>query len=161
MWAGEEAKVFIDRASSGWKRGLLRQFVEWLDERARTPDELVRLCVERIQERDGELRAWAEVNPQPALNSGTLSGIPFGAKDIYETVDLATEYGSPLYAGRRGTTDAALITDLRRRGAILLGKTQTAAFAGFDPAPTRNAHNSSHTPGGSSSGSAVAVAAGM
>ena len=90
-----------------------------------------------------------------------LSEIPFGAKDIMETRGLSTEYGSPIYKGRIGTEDAAIVRELRQRGAILLGKTQTTAFAYRTPAPTRNPRNLEHTPGGSSSGSAAAVAAGM
>jgi Asp-tRNA(Asn)/Glu-tRNA(Gln) amidotransferase A subunit family amidase len=90
-----------------------------------------------------------------------LLGLPFGAKDIFETRSLPTAYGSPLYAGRHGTRDAALIEDLFRAGAVLLGKTHTTAFASFDPAPTRNPRFPGHTPGGSSAGSAAAVAAGM
>jgi Asp-tRNA(Asn)/Glu-tRNA(Gln) amidotransferase A subunit family amidase len=160
MWPGDEGRIYSDRVTSA-KRGLLRQFLEWLDERNRTPDELLSLCLERIKARDEQLHAWVQVSPQPALGKGDLLGIPFGAKDIYETRDLATEYGSPIYAGRKGSTDAALVADLRRRGATLLGKTQTTAFAYFDPAPTRNPHDPARTPGGSSSGSAVAVAAGM
>jgi amidase len=78
-----------------------------------------------------------------------------------ETRGLATEYGSPVYKGRIGTADAAIVGELRQRGAILLGKTHTAAFAHRTPAPTRNPRNLNHTPGGSSSGSAAAVAAGM
>lgn len=143
------------------KRGLLRQFVEWLEARVRTRDELLTICLDRIAARDAELHAWLEVAPQEPLSSGPLNGIPFGAKDTYETRGMATEYGSPLYAGRKGTTDAALVTVLRERGAVLLGKTHSTAFAYFDPAPTRNPHNTMHTPGGSSSGSAAAVAAGM
>jgi Asp-tRNA(Asn)/Glu-tRNA(Gln) amidotransferase A subunit family amidase len=115
----------------------------------------------RIRERDGEIRAWTQVSPQPALATGPLDGVTFGAKDIFDTRKLRTEYGSPLFAGRHGGRDAALITRLRERGAILVGKTQTTAFAYFDPAPTRNPCNPAHTPGGSSSGSAAAVAAGM
>lgn len=118
-------------------------------------------CVRRIAELDGEIRAWVEVAPQPATAAGPLDGIPFGAKDIFETRGLATEYGSPLYAGRKGTEDAALVALLRSLGAILIGKTQTTAFASFDPAPTRNPRYPGHTPGGSSAGSAAAVAAGM
>jgi len=102
-----------------------------------------------------------EVSPQEPPRSGPLCGIPFGVKDIYETRGLATEFGSPIYAGRKGQSDAALVAQLRESGAILMGKTQTTAFASFDPAPTRNPHNLRHTPGGSSSGSAAAVAAGM
>jgi amidase len=91
---------------------------------------------------------------------GILSGIPFGAKDIIETAGLATEYGSPIYKGRVGTADAEIVRELRRRGAILMGKTQTTAFAWRTPAVTRNPTNLEHTPGGSSSGSAAAVALG-
>ena len=122
---------------------------------------LLELCLRRIAEREPEVLAWVEVNPQPALGDGPLRGIPFGVKDVFETRGMATEYGSPLYRGRKGESDAALVTDLRRRGAVLLGKTQTAAFAHFDPPPTRNPAAPGRTPGGSSSGSAAAVAAGM
>ena len=115
----------------------------------------------RIAACEPSVRAWVEVNPQPALSDGPLSGLPFGAKDIFETAGMATEYGSPIYAGRKGERDAAVVEHLRRRGAILLGKTQTTAFASFDPAPTGNPRLPGHTPGGSSSGSAAAVAAGM
>ena len=118
-------------------------------------------CLRRIAECEDEVRAWVEVAPQPATADGPLRGVPFGAKDIFETRGLATQYGSPLYKGRKGTEDAALVALLRSRGAILLGKTQTTAFASFDPAPTRNPRWPGHTPGGSSAGSAAAVAAGM
>jgi Asp-tRNA(Asn)/Glu-tRNA(Gln) amidotransferase A subunit family amidase len=118
-------------------------------------------CLRRIAECDSEIHAWVEVAPQPPTADGPLRGVAFGAKDIFETCGLATEYGSPLYAGRKGREDAALVALLRSRGAILLGKTQTTAFASFDPAPTRNPVLPGHTPGGSSAGSAAAVAAGM
>ena len=118
-------------------------------------------CLARIAERDPEIQAWVEVSPQPPLAEGPLSGIAVGVKDIFETAGVATEYGSPLFAGRRGTRDAALVAHLRRGGATILGKTHTTAFAYYDPAPTRNPRNLAHTPGGSSSGSAAAVAAGM
>ncbi len=160
MWVGGEGTVYTDKLAPA-KVGLLRQFADWLEAGKRTPDELLSLCVERIAARDAQVQAWAQVSPQPALGSGRLSGIPFGVKDIYETRELSTEYGSPLYAGRKGSKDAALVTQLRQQGAVLIGKTHTTAFAYFDAAPTRNPHNLSHTPGGSSSGSAVAVAAGM
>jgi Asp-tRNA(Asn)/Glu-tRNA(Gln) amidotransferase A subunit family amidase len=160
MWLADDATVHTARPARA-RLGLLSQFVEWLETRSRTADELLDLCRERIAERDDQVRAWVEVSPQPALGTGRLCGIPFGAKDIYETRELATEYGSPLCAGRKGSTDAALVTQLRKLGAVLLGKTQTTAFAYFDAAPTRNPQNPAHTPGGSSSGSAAAVAAGM
>jgi Asp-tRNA(Asn)/Glu-tRNA(Gln) amidotransferase A subunit family amidase len=117
-------------------------------------------CLKRIRDTDAEIRAWVEIAPQPATGSGPLDGVPFGAKDIFETRGLATEYGSPLYAGRKGTQDAALVAMLRGLGAILVGKTHTTAFASFDPAPTRNPRAPGRTPGGSSAGSAAAVAAG-
>ncbi len=118
-------------------------------------------CLARVDACDAAIQAWVDVNPRPALGDGPLDGIPFGVKDIFETAQMATEYGSPIYAGRKGVRDAALVEHLRRRGAILLGKTHTAAFASFDPAPTQNPRAPGHTPGGSSSGSAAAVAAGM
>lgn len=110
---------------------------------------------------ESQIHAWVEVNPQEPLADGPLEGIPFGVKDIFETTGLATEYGSPLYAGRKGTFDAEIVTTLRQLGGVLFGKTQTTAFASFDPSPTRNPHDLAHTPGGSSSGSAAAVAAGV
>jgi Asp-tRNA(Asn)/Glu-tRNA(Gln) amidotransferase A subunit family amidase len=140
---------------------VLLKFLAWLESGEKTPRELTDLCLRRISELDGDVRAWVEVSPQPATDSGPLNGIPFGAKDIYETRGMATEYGSPIYAGRKGEADAAMIAGLRRSGAILLGKTHTTAFASFDAAPTRNPRFPGHTPGGSSSGSAAAVAAGM
>jgi Asp-tRNAAsn/Glu-tRNAGln amidotransferase A subunit and related amidases len=141
--------------------GLLAECVEWLESGEKTPADLIALCRARIAEREPELRAWVEVSPQPALGRGPLDGIPFGAKDIFETRGMATEFGSPVFAGRKGQADAALIVQLRSQGGVLLGKTQTTAFASFDPSLTRNPRNPAHTPGGSSSGSAAAVAAGM
>ncbi len=140
---------------------MLRQFIEWLESGEKTEEELLELCLRRIREREPEVRAWVEVRAQEGSGKGPLRGIPFGAKDVFETAGLATEYGSPLYAGRKGSRDAALVKDLRGRGAVLIGKTQTTAFAYFDPAPTRNPRDGRRTPGGSSSGSAAAVAAGM
>ncbi len=140
---------------------MLRQWLEWIECGERTPADLLDLCLGRIREAEGEVRAWVEVAPRAGRGEGALRGIPFGAKDIIETRGMATEYGSSLYAGRRGERDAAVITLLENAGAILLGKTQTTAFACFDPAPTRNPRVPGHTPGGSSSGSAAAVAAGM
>jgi Asp-tRNA(Asn)/Glu-tRNA(Gln) amidotransferase A subunit family amidase len=141
--------------------GMLQQCIDWLESGEKTPAGLVDLCLERIAVREPELRAWVEVSPRDSLGSGALDGIPFAVKDTFETRGLSTEFGSAIYAGRKGATDAALVVQLRRRGGIMLGKTQTTVFASFDPSPTRNPHNVAHTPGGSSSGSAAAVAAGM
>lgn len=117
--------------------------------------------LDRIRAMDPSIHAWVQVLPQRPTGEGMLSEIPFGAKDIMETRGLSTEYGSPIYKGRVGTVDAEIVRDLRQRGAILLGKTHTTSFAYRTPAPTRNPRNLEHTPGGSSSGSAAAVAAGM
>lgn len=134
---------------------------DWLKASPEARDRALHSCLHRIQTLDPSIHAWVQVLPQAPTGGGALSGIPFGAKDIIETRGLATEYGSPIYKGRIGAEDAAIIRELRQRGAILLGKTQTTAFAYRTPAPTRNPHNVEHTPGGSSSGSAAAVAAGM
>ena len=140
---------------------MLGQFLDWRDSGVKSPAQLLELCLAKIAECEPRIQAWVEVAPQAATGSGPLSGIPFGAKDIFETRGLTTAYGSPLCAGRKGVADAALVAQLRGRGAVLVGKTQTTAFAYFDPAPTRNPRDPARTPGGSSSGSAAAVAAGM
>ena len=96
-----------------------------------------------------------------AASSGPLRGIAVGIKDIIDTTDFATEMGSPIYRGHRPRGDAAVVMALKRAGASIVGKTTTTAFASSDPTATLNPHNHGHTPGGSSSGSAAAVAAGM
>src|SRR5689334_12334934 len=101
----------------------------------------LQFCLERIRAADPGIHAWVQVLPQKPTGDGELSEIPFGAKDIIETRGLATEYGSPIYKGRIGTADAAIIADLRKRGAILAGKTHTTAFAYRTPGPTRNPRN--------------------
>jgi len=116
---------------------------------------------DRVRSRDADIRAWVQIAPQPVTGKGKLQNIPFGVKDVIETSGLATEYGSPIYKGRIGTSDAAIVRLLRERGGVLFGKTHTTAFAYRTPSPTRNPRNLDHTPGGSSSGSAAAVAAGM
>jgi Asp-tRNA(Asn)/Glu-tRNA(Gln) amidotransferase A subunit family amidase len=137
------------------------RLADWLALSRDERDRAVASCLERIRALDPSIHAWVQVAPQDPAGDGPLAGIPFGAKDIIETRGLATQYGSPIYEGRIGVSDAAIIGELRTRGAILMGKTHTTAFAYRTPAPTRNPHNLQHTPGGSSSGSAAAVAAGM
>jgi Asp-tRNA(Asn)/Glu-tRNA(Gln) amidotransferase A subunit family amidase len=134
---------------------------DWFRATAEAREAGVKACLDRIRAKDGDIHAWVQVSPQPPTGSGPLSGIPFGMKDIVETKGLSTEYGSPIYKGRIGTEDAAIVRELRQRGGVLLGKTHTTSFAYRTPAPTRNPRNLAHTPGGSSSGSAAAVAAGM
>ena len=139
----------------------LETFTQWLNASRSARQRALQACLDRIASLDPSIHAWVQVSPQRPTGDGPLSEIPFAAKDIIETRGLSTEWGSPVYRGRIGTGDAAIVTELRRRGAILLGKTHTTAFAYRTPAPTRNPRNLAHTPGGSSSGSAAAVAAGM
>jgi Asp-tRNA(Asn)/Glu-tRNA(Gln) amidotransferase A subunit family amidase len=134
---------------------------EWLRTDAASRKRGVESCRERIRQMDPSIHAWVQVLPQPAIAGGPLSGIPFAVKDIIEAQNLVTEYGSPVYKGHQSTGDAAIVQKIRSLGAIVMGKTHTAAFAYRTPAPTRNPRNLEHTPGGSSSGSAAAVAAGM
>src|SRR5882724_1370186 len=136
-------------------------FSDWLRADRETRKRGLELCLQRIQELEPSIHAWVQVQPERPTADGPLSEIPFGVKDIIETQGMATEYGSPLYKGRLGTEDAAIVREIRSRGAVLLGKTVTTAFAYRTPGPTRNPRNLEHTPGGSSSGSAAAVAAGM
>src|SRR6266550_7327424 len=134
---------------------------EWLHATPAERKEGLTASLERIHQLDGSIHAWVQVMPQPQIADGPLAGIPFAAKDIMETRALVTEYGSPIYKGRHGTEDAAMIRRLESLGAILMGKTHTTQFAYRTPGPTHNPRNLEHTPGGSSSGSAAAVAAGM
>ena len=140
---------------------MLERFEDWYRADVEARERAIAGVLARIRERDAAIRAWVEVSPQPPTGAGPLTAIPFGVKDVIETANLATEYGSPLYRGRRGAFDADIVSLLRARGGVLVGKTHTAAFACRTPAVTRNPRNLDHTPGGSSSGSAAAVAAGM
>jgi Asp-tRNA(Asn)/Glu-tRNA(Gln) amidotransferase A subunit family amidase len=140
-----------------------------------TSQELVRACLDRIARREDEVQAWAHLDPDYAMAQakiadaalasgdavGPLHGVPVGIKDIFDTADFPTENGCPIFAGRRPTADAACVSLLRAAGAFVLGKTVTTELALLTPARTRNPHNPAHTPGGSSSGSAAAVASGM
>ncbi len=140
-----------------------------------TPLELVADCLERIAEHEPELAAWVRVDQQQALATAEqqtqalreqrtlapLQGIPIGVKDIVDVAGLPTRAGSTLTDAAPATRDATVVARLRAAGAIILGKTVTTEFACFDPPPTRNPWNAACTPGGSSSGSAAALAAGM
>src|SRR6266704_3572145 len=143
------------------QKALRETLTQWFDASRRTRELALQPCLDRIRDMDPSIHAWVQVLPQRPTGTGPLDEIPFGVKDVIETEGLATEYGSPIYKGRIGTADAAIVRDLRRRGGILLGKTQCTAFAYFTPPPTRNPRDLEHSPGGSSSGSAAAVAAGM
>src|SRR5262245_7938170 len=136
---------------------------------------LVTACLERIAATEPTIQAWAHLDRDHALRqavmadrmlaegrpAGPLHGVPVAVQDIYDTVDFPTEYGSALWEGYRPKHDAAVVTRLRAAGAVILGKTVSTEYAYYQPNKTRNPHNPAHTPGGSSSGSAAAVAAGM
>ena len=120
--------------------------------------------------RENEVRAWAFIDPVGALASAAavdaapaapLGGYVLGVKDLIDTDGMPTEYGSPIFAGRAPSTDAVAVAELKGAGAVLLGKTVTAELGGYSPGPTTNPHDPARTPGGSSMGSAAAVAAGM
>jgi aspartyl-tRNA(Asn)/glutamyl-tRNA(Gln) amidotransferase subunit A len=117
----------------------------------------------QINARDAHLQAWVEVDRAAAKSavSGPLAGVPVGVKDIIDVAGLPTRLGAAPFAHRMPVEDAECVARLRAAGAIILGKTHTTQFAYLDPAPTRNPWNPERTPGGSSSGSAAAVAAGM
>ena len=138
-------------------------------------EDYVGACLERIEAVDDKVRAFVHLDPNEALTQaralderrrngqpiGPLHGIPVAIKDIFDTADYPTECGSVLLKGRRPMRDCTAVTRLREAGAVIIGKTVTTEFAYFHPGPTRNPHDLERTPGGSSSGSAAAVAAGM
>jgi Asp-tRNA(Asn)/Glu-tRNA(Gln) amidotransferase A subunit family amidase len=128
----------------------------------------VEASLAKIDEREAELHAFAYVGADQARQQaaavypyGRLAGVTVGVKDVIDTADMPTEYGSPIYRGHQPRADAAAVALLRAAGAVVVGKTVTAELAWFTPGPTVNPHRATHTPGGSSSGSAAAVAAGM
>ena len=138
-------------------------------------EELVRAALARIAEADRTVEAWAFLDPSYALEQarradrarsegrdlGPLHGVPVGVKDVFETADMPTENGTVLHAGRRPTKDATVVSLLRQAGAIILGKTVCTELGLVAPGKTKNPHDPGRTPGGSSSGSAAAVAARM
>ena len=123
-----------------------------------TTEALLASCRERIAQREPEVRAWTFLATEFKSTPGPLHGVPVGVKDIFDTHDMPTAYGSPIYAGHRPRTDSAPVALTRRAGGTIMGKTVTAEFATFVPRETRHPLDPSRTPGGSSSGSAAAVA---
>ena len=138
-------------------------------------EDYVGACLQRIAALEGQVRAFAHIDAEHALRQartlderqrngmplGPLHGLPVAIKDIFDTVDYPTECGSSLLKGRQPTRDCAAVARLREAGAVIIGKTVTTEFAYFHAGATRNPHDLERTPGGSSSGSAAAVAAGM
>ncbi len=146
-----------------------------IDDGAIKAEDHVRACVARIEETEPTVQAWAHFEAEDALNQardadvrrmrglpcGLLHGVAVGIKDIIDVRGMPTEDGTVLHAGRVARRDAAVVARLRAAGAIVMGKTVTTELATYAPGKTRNPHDPEHTPGGSSSGSAAAVAAGM
>jgi Asp-tRNA(Asn)/Glu-tRNA(Gln) amidotransferase A subunit family amidase len=140
-----------------------------------TPSDLLEQCLDRIDRYEGKVHAWAYLDRERARKDaaqltdelkkghfrGPLHGIPVGVKDIIDVFDMPTGCGSKLWANSYAREDATCVRRLRDAGAVIVGKTVTTPFAFFDPSPTRNLWDRDRTPGGSSSGSAAAVAAGM
>ncbi|WP_413203412.1 amidase [Rhodospirillum sp. A1_3_36] len=136
-----------------------------------TAEAVALACLTVIDDREPEVRAWAHLDRERVLTqacaidreevSGLLAGAPLAIKDVIDTVDWPTEYGSAIYRGNRPAWDAPCVALARTEGAVVLGKAVSTEFAMASPGPTRNPWNPAHTPGGSSSGSCAAVAAGM
>lgn len=136
-----------------------------------TSESLVAACLERIDRRAGATKAWAYLDPDAALEQARLRdtqerrspihGVPVGIKDVFDTARMPTAYGAAPFEGHRPALDAAVVGMLRQAGAVILGKTKTTEFATFYPSDAANPVNPAHTPGGSSSGSAAAVADGQ
>ena len=133
-----------------------------------TAEDLMLDCLDRIAAREDDIQAWECIDRDAALaqaraadagaNRGLLHGLPIGVKDLIDTADMPATYGSPIYAGHRPAWDAPCVALTRAAGGIVVGKTVTTEFAVMHPGKTRNPHDITHTPGGSSSGSAAAVA---
>ncbi|MDP2004060.1 MAG: amidase [Rubrivivax sp.] len=147
------------------------QAARLLARRELSATDLMRACLDRIAEREGDVQAFCHLNPEAALAQaraldagpwrGPLHGLPLGLKDLFDTAEMPTTYGSAIYAGNLPAADAATVALCREAGAVLPGKTVSTEFAYFHPGATRNPHALGHTPGGSSSGSAAAVADAM
>lgn len=158
----------IDSGSASFNRLSAAEAVRQIASGKLTSEALVRDCLERIKQRDGEVQAWVYCDPDAALAQaraidkagakGPLAGVPIAFKDVIDTCDMPTQYNSPIYRDYRPRIDAACVALVRQAGGIVLGKTVTTEFATRHPGPTRNPHNLEHTPGGSSSGSGASVA---
>ena len=149
-----------------------RDAIREMDAGRLTSRTLVDALLERIAKRDADVGAFAHLDPGKGRAGadaadrsrasgepqGSLSGVPVAVKDIIDTADYPTESGTPVFAGRQPAENAAIVQQLKAAGAIIFGKTVTTELAFFGPGKTRNPHNLLHTPGGSSSGSAAAVA---
>jgi len=183
MTAGDAGSGFSDgqvtvasalpvTSDADWNRASARILIAKLRQGQISACELMTACLDRIAAREPQIRAWAFLDAARALEQarlvdrqraegrplGSLHGLPVGVKDVFDTHDMPSEYGSETLRGRQPTTDAAAVAMLRRAGAIVVGKTTTSEFGMYHPSPTRNPHDLSRSPGVSSAGSAAAVA---
>lgn len=129
------------------------------------PEALIEACLARITADEPRVRAFAHIDAAAVraapIGTGPLQGVPIGVKDVLDTADMPSQYGSPIWTGWQPRADAACVAWARAAGGVVMGKTVTTEFATRKPGPTSNPHNPAHTPGGSSSGSAAGVAAGF
>ena len=149
----------------------VREAARQIAKRRLTAEALTAAYLDRIEAREPIVGAWQHLDREQVLAAarqrdaepprGPLHGIPIGVKDLIDTVDMPTTYGSPIYRGHRPAADASCVALAKASGAVVLGKTVTTEFAAFTPGKTANPRNPAHTPGGSSSGSAAAVGDGM
>lgn len=159
--AATRESLFVDRPMSAI------DIVKGVSTGALSTEEIWRQTRAHIAEIDPQLKAFvclakdAPRTPAYRLDRGLLAGLPVAIKDILDTADMTTAYGSRLYENHRPATDASIVAALRQLGALIVGKTATTEFAAWPPAITLNPHDPAHTPGGSSAGSAAAVAAGL
>ncbi len=149
----------------------VREAAQHIAERRISAEALVAAYLDRIEARETVVGAWQYLDREQALATarqrdaepprGPLHGVPIAVKDLIDTRNMPTSYGSPIYRGHQPTADASCVALARAAGAVVLGKTVTTEFATFTPGKTANPRNPAHTPGGSSSGSAASVADGM
>ena len=151
----------------------ISSLIEALGVKKQNPKEIIEEYQRRIEKRQPDVEAWQtldwdfvnrqifDLGKREVTKRGSLYGIPFGVKDIFDTADLPTAYGSDIYESNRPTADAAAVARLRSAGAVVMGKTVSTEFAYWKPGKTRNPLDLARTPGGSSSGSAAAVADNM
>jgi len=178
MTAGNAGGVLLDgetmasHGSPGLNRIAARALIAKLRQGQISAFELMTACLDRIAIREPQVRAWAYLDAERALEQarladklrtegrplGPLHGLPVGVKDVFDTHEMPSEYGSESLRGRQPATDAAAVSVLRKAGAIVIGKTTTSEFGMYHPSPTRNPHDLSRSPGVSSAGSAAAVA---
>lgn len=151
-----------------------REIAAWVARREVSAETVARAMVERVEALEPGILAWQHFDAAQVIAQaqaidrsgapGALAGVPVAVKDLIDTADMPTTYGSPIYAQHRPAVDAAVVASVREAGGVVMGKTVTTEFATFKPGVTRNprvAPDAPRTPGGSSSGSAAAVAAGM